>query len=181
MKHLRVCILLVTFALISFPIATGQDNSTPKQARLASLPDNPCEVLSVEQVAAAIGLEVTSAKRSPSIKESVRTERENQEPEPGSICSYETLSDFGAIVIYVPIRADRRAAEYWKTRAKYFEAFPGSAQFVPDLGTDAWLAAGKTLHVLIREDEYFSVSTQMYQPGSRELLVKIARVMLGQL
>ncbi|MFP5263445.1 MAG: hypothetical protein ACLGJB_16200 [Blastocatellia bacterium] len=67
---------------------------------------------------------------------------------------------------------------YWGKRAKYFETFPGSAKSVAGLGKDAWSAGGNTLHVLVGEDQYFSFSTQMYQPESRELLVKLARSVL---
>jgi hypothetical protein len=181
MKNHYILLLFVTFASLSFSIAARQNNNTSKPARLASLPDNPCELLNPVQVSAVTDLQVTSAKRVPSIAKIVAAQRENREPDPGTICSYETLSDFGAIMIAVPTRADRRAAEYWKTRAKYFETYPGSAQFVAGLGIDAWLAGGATLHVLVREDEYFALSTQMYQPRSRELLVNIARVVLDQL
>lgn len=181
MKNNYICLLLVTFALLSCYTVTGQDNNTSKPARLASLPDNPCEVLNPAQVSAITGFEVTSARRVPSISKVVHAQRENLEPGPGTICSYETRSDFGAITIAVPARADRRAAVYWEIRARYFETFPGAALPVAGLGRDAWVAGGNTLHVLVGEDEYFTISTQMYQPQSRELLVNIARVVLEQL
>jgi hypothetical protein len=38
-----------------------------------------------------------------------------------------------------------------------------------------------TLHVRVREGEYFALCTQMWQPLSRDLLIKIARVALDQL
>jgi len=181
MKARYIFLLLIIFPLLSCSSATEQDNNASTPTRLASLPDNPCEVLNPARVSAITGLEVSSVKRVPSIEKVVQAQRENREPDLGTICSYETRSDFGAIMIAVPARADRRAAEYWETRAKYFETFSGAAQSVPDLGMDAWLSGGTTLHVLVRGDEYFILSTQMHQPRSRELLVNIAQVVLGQL
>ena len=181
MKNYYTCLLLVTFALMSGYTATGQDNNTSHPARPASLPDDPCEVLNPAQVSAVTGLEVTSVRRGPSIEEVIRAQDEKREAGPGMICCYETASDYGAITIAIPARAERSAALYWEKRAKYFEAFPGSAKSVADLGIDAWSAGGSTLNVLVSKDEYISLSTQMYKPGSRELLVKVARKVLDQL
>lgn len=181
MKNGITYLLLITFGFLLCSIATGQDHNIPKPARQASLPDNPCEVLSAEQVSAVTGLEVISAERIPSLGQVVDAQREGREPSPGTICYYETRSDFGAIWIAVPTRKERRAALYWEGRAKYFQTYPGSARPVADLGTDAWLGGGTTLHVLVRGDEHFSLSTQMYQERSRELLTHIARVVLSRL
>jgi hypothetical protein len=130
-----------------------------------SLPDNPCDLLTAAELAAVTGLEVTSVRRVPSI----------HEPEPGSICSFETNSHFGALSIVVPRRSERRSERYWAARAKYFQMFPGSAQPIPGLGIDAWLAGGAGLSVLIRENEYLMLSTQNYHRQSRDVLVEIAR------
>ena len=46
---------------------------------------------------------------------------------------------------------------------------------------DAWVAGGSTLHVQVREDEYFALCTQYWQPRSSDLLINIARVALDQL
>ena len=185
MKALYIFLLLVLFSLLSCSKATQkatqQDYNASRLTQLASLPDNPCEVLNPAQVSAITGLEVVSANRVPSLDKVVNAQRENREPGPGTICLYETRSDFGAILIAVPARADRSASEYWKTRAKYFETFPGAAQPVPGLGVDAWLSGGTALHVLARGDESFTLSTQMAQPRSREVLVTIAQGVLGQL
>ena len=181
MKTLCIFLLLVIFPLLSCSKATQQDGNAAKPAQPASLPDNPCEVLNPAQVSAITGVEVASANRVPSLDKVVQAQRENREPGPGTICLYETRSDFGAILLAVPARADRSAAEYWKTRAKYFETFPGAVQSVAGIGTDAWLSGGTALHVLVRGDEHFTLSTQMHQPGSRDLLAQIARVVSGQL
>lgn len=181
MKSHCVVLLFFTLALLSCSIAAGQDTKTLDPARLVSLPDDPCELLNPSQVSAITGLRVTSAKRVPSISKVIEAQDENREPNPGTICSYETGSEIGAIMIAVPKRADRHAAEYWEARTKYFETFPGSAKAVADLGKDAWLSGGTTLRVLVRGDDYFTVSTQIYQPYSGELVIKIARLVLDQL
>src|SRR5262245_47324145 len=177
MKNHYILLLLATFALLSGSIATGQDNNTSKPARLGSLPDNPCELLTQAQVSAITGLEVTSVRR----LRGIFAGHEARDPDAGRICSYQTRSEFGAITIAIEARADRRTAVYWEKRAKYFETFPGTAKGVADLGMDAWVAEGNNLHVLVREDEYFALGTQMRQPRSRDLLVNIARVALDQL
>jgi hypothetical protein len=177
MKKRYILLLLATFALLSGSIAAGQDGNTSKPERLGSLPDNPCELLTQAQVSAITGLEVTSVQRERGIVD----EHEARDPDPGRICSYQTQSEFGAITIVVPALAERRSSVYWEKQAKYFKTFPGSAKGVADLGMDAWVAGGNSLLVLVREDEYFALATQMWQPQSRDLLVKIARVALDKL
>lgn len=181
MKIHSIFLLLVIFAFSSCSRATEQDENALKPPQPGSLPDNPCAVLNPTQVSAITGLEVTSANRVPSLAKVVDAQRENREPGAGTICNYGTRRDFGAILIAVPARADRRAAKYWEARAKYFETFPGAAEAVADLGMDAWFSGGTSLHVLVRGDEYFTVSLQMPQPRSRELLVNIAQVLMGEL
>ena len=181
MKHHYTFLLLVTFTLLSYSGAIGQDNNTSKPARQTSLPEDPCGLLNQTRLSAITGLEVTAARRVPSIAKIVQAQDENREPDPGTICSYETRSDFGAILIVIPTKADRRAAAYWENRESYFKTYPGSAQPVAGLGMDAWLSGGSSLHVLVREGEQFALTTQMYKPESRELLVKIARAILDQL
>ena len=181
MKTHYTPLLLVILASLSCSGAAEQANNASQPARLTSLPDNPCEVLEPARVSAIIGLEVATALRVPSIEKVIHAQRENREPGPGTICNYATRSDFGAIIVAVPARADRRAAEYWEARAKHFETFPGAAQPVAGLGKDAWLSGGSTLHVLVRGDEYFTLATQMNQPRSREVLVNLAQVVLGKL
>src|SRR5262245_21536432 len=177
MKNHYILLLLATFPLLSGSIATGQDNNTSKPARLGSLPDNPCELLTQAQVSAITGLEVTSVQRD----RGILAEHEIRDSDPGRICSYQTQSEFGAITIVVPARAERTTAVYREKQAKYFKTFPGGAKGVADLGMDAWVAGGNTLFVLVREDEYFALGTQHWQPRSRDLLVKIARAALDQL
>lgn len=144
------------------------------------MPDNPCEVLSSARVSEITGLDVVSANRAPSLEKVVQAQEENREPGPGTICIYETRSAFGAILILVPPRADRSAAKYWADRAKYFQTFPGAARRVEGIGTDAWISGGNVLHVLARNDEYFTVSTQMDEPRSGELVMNVAKAVLDQ-
>jgi len=180
MRTRYVFLILVIYSLLSCSVATAQSKHRSNRPRLSSLPDNPCELISPAKVSAISGLKVTSVKRVPSLAKIVSAQSENRELGPGTICVYVTRSEFGDIMIAVRPRTERSAASYWKSRAKYFETFPGSARDVADLGMDAWLAGGTSLSVLVRGDEYFGLSTQMYQPRSQELLVKIAHVVLGQ-
>lgn len=178
MRSRYIFLLLVIYSLLSCSVATAQHNKRSQPARLASLPDNPCELISAARVSAISGLKVTSVKRVPD--KIAMAQREYRDPGPGNICVYATRSEFGDIMIVVTPRAERSAAKYWKSRAEDFKTFPGSARDVADLGMDAWLSGGKTLSVLVRGDEYFGLMTQMYQPRSHDLLVRIAHAVLGQ-
>jgi hypothetical protein len=153
----------------------------PPATRVASLPENPCAVLTVEQVAVATGMHVIESRRLPSDRDIVEAEREHREPAPSAICAYSTDSAFGEIIISVPSVSERRSARYWEARETYFHTFPGSARAIPNLGIDAWLGGGASLSVLAREDQYFSVSTQMYQEGSRQVLIALGRAVLERL
>jgi hypothetical protein len=131
----------------------------------------------------------------PTIAKVVDAERENREPRPGTICVYETDSAFGGISIVVPDRATRTTGAYWAARSSYFETYRGSARPIPDVALDAWLAGGADLHVLVRDNEYFTVSAQMWSrthpiPSGQghefftragELLTTIARAIVARL
>jgi hypothetical protein len=153
----------------------------PAEPRFASLPENPCAVLTVQQVAAATGTEVTESRRVPSILKVVEAQREGREPLPGTICAYSTGSEFGQLSIHLPPRSERRSTTYWEARERYFRTYPGSARPILNLGIDAWLAGGASLQVLVREDEYFVVSTQWYQPRSSQVLTALSRAVLERL
>lgn len=123
MKAEYICLRLVTLALTPALGRSNKVTSPPSREyswlqhspnQTSSLADNPCAVLNPEQVSAITGLEVTTAKRLPSIDKIVRAQNENREPDPGTIWSYETRSNFGSIMIVVPVRKERSAAEYWK-------------------------------------------------------------------
>jgi len=150
-----------------------QSARTPTASR--SLPDNPCDVLTAAELSDITGLTVTSVRRVPSIQEVVSAERRGRKPEPGTICSFETNSQFGALSIVVPHRSERRSELYWEARSKYFETYPGSAEHIPGLAMDAWLAGGASLSVLVRDNEYLMLSTQTYHRQSRDVLVEVAQ------
>jgi hypothetical protein len=138
-------------------------------------------LLTVEQVAASSGLTVLAARRVPSIAEEVQGQRNGGPPTLGSICSYETTSDFGAITVGMLVSAESAAAKYWEAREWYFRAFPGSAQPIRDLGMDAWIGGFTRLRILVRENLQFTVATQMFPKGSRgssDVIVKVARAIL---
>ena len=173
---------LVPIAIVAVSLSTERAVSQPPAVtRLASLSDNPCAVLSVEQVATATGTRVTASRRVPSILKVVEAQRERREPAPGTICVYSTRSEFGELTIYLPPLSERHSANYWEAREKYFRTFPGSARPIPNLGIDAWLAGGASLHVLARGDEYFVVSTQLYQQRSGQELIALSRAVLERL
>jgi len=173
---LTAMVILALFSTAASPVSGLPQTSS----RTATLPDSPCDLLTPTQMAVIAGVEVTAVQRVPSIAKIVRAQQDNREPGPGTICRYETRSDFGAITIAVLPRSERATAKYWADRSRYFETYRGSAQSISRLGMDAWLAGEVRLHVLIRQDEYFTVMTQMYQRQSRELLVTIARAVLDR-
>ena len=69
---------------------------------LTALPENPCDLLSVKQVAAAAGVEISGANRVLSQRESLEAATSAQGSAPGSICQYETPSEFGSIAVILP-------------------------------------------------------------------------------
>ena len=133
-----------------------------------ALPENPCDLIAAADIAVVGQLVVQPGRRVPG----------KLQARAGSICVFQTGSKFGDIFVSVPPRADRRTAKYWEARESYFAAYPGSGRAVPGVGQDAWLAGGTSLRVLIRHDEYFTVTTQYYQPESGELLAKLAKFVL---
>jgi hypothetical protein len=145
-----------------------------------ALPDNPCEIIDATEIAIAGQLVVQPGRRVPSIGQEVEAQKAGRPPAPGRICSFDTGVEFGAISLSVLPRADRRQAAYRESRERYFRTFAGSARHIAGLGEDAWLAGGASLHVLIRADEFFTLSTQQYQPESGELLTKIANLIVAK-
>jgi hypothetical protein len=143
------------------------------------LPDNPCGVLTPAQMSVASGLAVTSATRVESIAEVVQTRRVERASGAGTICRYDTSSPFGSIAIEVP--TDRRAETFASSRAEAFAKYPGSTTAVPGVGADAWLAGGTSLHVLVRDADYFTVTTQQYRPELRDVVVRIAQRIVAEL
>jgi hypothetical protein len=143
------------------------------------LPDNPCDVLTPAQMSNASGLDITSSARVETIGEIVQTRRVERAPGAGTICRYDTSSSFGSIAIEVP--TDRRAETFASSRVEAFAKYPGSTTAVPGVGADAWLAGGTSLHVLVRDADYFTVTTQQYRPESRDVVVRIAQRIVAEL
>jgi hypothetical protein len=142
------------------------------------LPDNPCDIVSLEQVAEATGLMVTAFNRVAGILETTTAERESRPPPPGRLCVFETRSDFGQLMLYLP--AEHTNLVFRAQRAKYFASYPGSARPISGVGEEAWLAGGASLHVFAAPDFYFVVSVQMYQPEAADLLVRLARAIINR-
>ena len=158
----------------------GVPSSVSASAQVYSLPENPCDLLTPQQISAATGLVVIGMWRVPGIEEIIRARDEGRNPDSGDICSYRTGSEFGAISIGIPPQAEQNAAHYLEVRDRYFRTFHGSAQLIPGLGKDAWLAGGTSLSLLIRDDVQLVITTQMYQPRSREIVINVAREILKQ-
>ncbi len=137
------------------------------------VPENPCGLLSVEQLANTTGLEIMAAERKPGILEHVRAQDENRSIGPGRLCVYSTQTVFGDIMIGLPDEQD--PAKFRQARDIYFARFSGSAKPIPNLGQDAWIGGGALLHLLVRDDLQLTVGTQYYQRESQELLIRIAR------
>jgi hypothetical protein len=169
-----VLLLLWTVTLAAVP-------QGPSPAPLALLPDNPCDLLTPAEVSAATGLNVTAARRRPSITQEVTAQREARDPEPGVICTYDTESEFGEIILSIARQQERTADAYWLRRAEYFDAFRPAAVYIRGVGKDAWLSGGTSLAVLIRDNEYFGIMTQMYTPRSRDVVVRLAHAAIEKL
>jgi hypothetical protein len=75
--------------------------STPA---LTELPENPCELLSVKQVAAAAGVEISGAERVLSQQESLESGQPGHQRAAGSICRYDSPTPLVSIAVIVPDR-----------------------------------------------------------------------------
>ncbi len=149
--------------------------------RIASLPENPCELLTRGEVSVATGLRVRRARKVPDIEEIVAAGREGRAAHTSTICSYDTGGELVAITIIVPPLSNRNAAAYRSAREAYFRQYPGSAKPVAGIGEDAWFAGGTTLHVLAGPNAHFTVATRMAQPDSPDVVAKVARAVVARL
>ena len=159
----------------------GAPPSPSTVRRVASLPENPCDLLTRGEVSVATGLRVRRAARVPDIEEIVNAGKEGRPARTSTICNYDTPGDLVAITIIVPPVSGRNAAAYTSARDAYFRQHPGSARPVSGIGEDAWLAAGSTLHVLAGKEGYFIVATRMAQPKSPDVVAAVARAVLYRL
>jgi hypothetical protein len=167
--------------LLSLPTVAACLPGGPEAKRLTSWPENPCAVLTAEEVTAATGVTVVKLRRAPSIAKIVNATGTGGDPGPGKyICVYETTTENADITIIIPPEAQRTAGAYWAARQEYFRTYPGSARPITDLGQDAWLAGGAVLYVLARRDMHFAVTSRMYQPGSDHVLIALARAVLAR-
>ena len=142
------------------------------------LPQNPCELLTTEQVAAASGIRILSARRVPDISEIIRAERENRSARASTICNYDSSADVGDIVVIIPEVSQQNVAAYRKSRDEYARNF--SAQKISGVGEDAWLAGGNTLHVLAGRNAQFIVATRYWQQNSRDVVIAVAKSILSR-
>lgn len=166
---MRILSSAVLFVLIAVnpPSLPGQRRPTP---------ENPCELLAPEQLANATGLEIIGMERKPDILEIVRAQDENRPIRPGRLCVYKTQTVFGEIM--VGLTEEQDTAKFRQARDIYFARFPGSAKPIPNLGQDAWIGGGASLHLLVRDDLQLTIGTQYYQKESEDLLIRIARRLL---
>ena len=80
--------LLASFGLADYGVG---------QAALASqsLPHDPCDVLTADELTAISKVQVTAVRRLPSIQQVITAQREGCDPDPGEICSFETEAHSG--------------------------------------------------------------------------------------
>ncbi len=178
--------LALAFVLGTDGCSSGRGAAEPPGAppevvarTVASLPENPCELLTARQVSAAGGQPVTHAHRVPDIGEIIRAEKEGRTARANNICSYDTPNEFGGITIIVPPVSEQNLAAYRKAREDYFREFHGEE--IDGLGEDAWLAGGTTLHVLAGKNAQFIVATPTARDGSRDIVIAVAKAVLARL
>lgn len=146
--------------------------------KITSLPDNPCELLSAEEVAAATGLRIESARRMPDIGEVLKSEREGRAARVSGICTYDASGEDSEISLIVPSVSDQSRAAFMRERGAYSDQ--SRVEPVSGLGEDAWLA-GTTLHVLAGNTAQFMVAARGRQEHSRDLVVAVAKAVLAKI
>jgi len=143
------------------------------QPRLTALPDNPCELLTQQEMATITEVEITSVQRVPSIGELAEAQGQHRQPDAGIVCVYSTSSPMQSIAVVVPRREQRTAEAYWSDRQEYFQTFGRSARAITDVGRDAWIGGGATLHVLLPNNEPFTISIQHPQFSTSAALLSM--------
>jgi hypothetical protein len=124
-------------------------------------------------------VKILSARRVPDIGEIIRAQREDRRARPGTICNYDSNADVGDIVIAVPEVSQQSVAAYRKERDEYARNF--HAVKISDVGDDAWLAGGNTLHVFVGRSGQFIVSTRYWQPTSRDVVIAVAKSVISRI
>ena len=159
--------------------APGVPPAPVETGRFIRLPDNPCELLSAEQVAAAGGVKILGARRVPDIGEIIRAEKENRSARPSTICNYDSSADVGDIIIIVPEVSQQSVAAYRKARDDYARNF--RAENIAGIGDEAWMAGGNTLHVLAGRNAQFIVATRYWQANSRDVVIAVAKSVMSRI
>lgn len=181
----RFVVALIAFALGTQGCSSGRGATaagpTPEAVphKVASLPENPCELLTAREVSAAGGQHVSNAHRVPDIGEIIRAEKEGRTARANNICAYDTMNEIGGITIIVPPVSEQSSAAYRRARQDYFRQ--SSGENIDGIGQDAWLAGGTTLHVLAGETAQFIVATRSARDGSRDTVIAVAKAVLARL
>jgi len=182
----RFVVALFAFALSTQGCSSGRGGGTAASPtpeavprKMASLPENPCELLTAREVSAASGQHVSNAHRVPDIGEIIRAEKEGRTARANNICAYDTMNEIGGITIIVPPVSEQSSAAYRRARQDYFRQ--SSGENIDGVGQDAWLAGGTTLHVLAGETAQFIVATRIARDGSRDIVIAVAKAVLSRL
>lgn len=175
MKHPRIRIILV--AMLGAVAASLMERTAIAQhPDSRGIPDNPCDVLTRAEIAAATKLVVAKGQRVPVIGKIVEAQDNSIEGGSGSICSFDTQSRIGAITIAIAPGTNGKA-EYFENRRKYVGTVPGSARRTSELGPDTFLAGGSSLHMLV-SGKYVIVSVQHSRPEARDVVLNVGRKIL---
>ena len=181
----RFAVALIVFSLVTVACSSGrraaEPGSAPEAVRgtVASLPENACELLTAREVSAAAGRPVTRAHRVPDIAEIIRAGKEDRTARASTVCSYDSINEFGTIAIMIPPVSEQSSAAYRRTREDYFRQAHGES--IDGLGEDAWLAGGTTLHVLAGKTAQFIVATRTAQEWSRDAVIGVAKAVLARI
>jgi hypothetical protein len=125
-------------ALLSLLGLMLQPFPAPQSTRshLTVLPDNACELLTAEEMSAAVNLPVTAIRDHTVTPASPRF--------PGRMCMYETGTEFGTIATIVLDRDKRTSGEYWSSRHASFEGHRDLTEYLPSFGKTPGFPAGFT-------------------------------------
>jgi len=115
----------------------------------------------------------------PDIGEILRADNESRVPRERAICSYDTLNEYGSIIIIVPSVSQQNPAAFERSRDEYSRR--SHPEQIEGLGEDAWLESGGALHVLAGKNAQFIVATRTPRETSRETLMAVARAVVERL
>lgn len=152
-------------SLVQLAACSPRQSTPPPKA----LPNDPCQILSKEQVSNATDLAIVGSRGVPGMGKSVRSQQEGREPS-ADFCIYSTASGSPAAMISVPRVDDPNFGSYRKYRQEYARAF--KVQSVKGIGQDAWIR-GNFIAVLVGHDRYFTAELQ--ENFTKERLLSLAR------